>query len=90
MLSDPLTLSIVSMITGMLIGAIGSALAVMISNDLHKNDSAAPSQKDIDDMCSWYEENYCRTCGNEKSDNCRDCHTYDGVPDNWKKGRHEK
>ena len=89
MFSDPLTLSIVSMITGMLLGAIGSAMAVMISNDLHKDDPVFPTQQEIDDMCSWYEENYCRTCANDKHDDCRDCHSYDGVPDNWK-GRHEK
>lgn len=87
MFSDPLTLAIVSMITGMLLGAIASAFAVMISRDLHRDDPVYPSSVDIDEMYKWYEANYCDSC--DKVD-CSDCHTYDGVPENWKKGAHEK
>ena len=58
MISDPLTLAIVSMIVGMLFGAISSVLAVMISNNLHKDDVYYPSEQDMDQMSLWYEEEY--------------------------------
>lgn len=34
-----------------------------------------------------YVANYCDSCDNV---DCGDCHTYDGVPENYKKGAHEK
>ena len=54
MISDPLTLAVFSMIIGMLFGAIASALAVMISNDLHKADAEYPSEQDLDAMWEEY------------------------------------
>lgn len=66
MISDPLTLAVVSMIVGILIGAIGSVLAVMISNDLHKDDVYYPSAQDMDQMCLWYEEEYGQKGAHEK------------------------
>ena len=71
MVSDPLTLAIVSMICGMLLGAIGSILAIMISTDLHKDDDVReaayyPTEEEMDQMCLWYESEYGQKGAHEK------------------------
>lgn len=68
MFSDPLTLAFISMLVGMVIGAIGSILAVMISNDLHKNDDVMqyPTDDEMDQMCLWYEDEYQQKGAHEK------------------------
>lgn len=58
MISDSLTLAIVSMLVGMVIGVIGSILAVMISNDIHHEDIVYPSEEDMDQLCLWYDAEY--------------------------------
>ena len=65
-MSDPLTLAIVSLIVGMLFGAAFSALAVMISNDLHKDDPVLPAEEDMDQMCLWYDAEYNKKGAHEK------------------------
>ena len=61
-MTDPLTLSIISMIVGMVAGAALAALAVMISTDLHKDDMHEapyyPTEEEIDQMCLWYDSEY--------------------------------
>ncbi len=58
MLADPLTLAIVSMVCGMLLGAIGCILAILISSDLHRDDPVYPTDDDLDHMYLWYEAEY--------------------------------
>ena len=53
-ISDPLELAIISMIVGIVIGAIGAALAVMISNDIHQGDINYPIVNDLDAMWEEY------------------------------------
>lgn len=70
MISDPLTLAIISMIVGMLFGAALAALAVMISNDLHKDDISIPSNyptnEELEEMCRWYDSVYEQKGAHEK------------------------
>ena len=70
MFSDPLTLAIVSMIVGMLAGAALAALAVMISNDLHKDDISIPSNyptdEELEQLCLWYDAVYDQKGAHEK------------------------
>lgn len=70
MFSDSLTLAFISMLVGMVIGAIGSILAVMISNDLHKDDSRDsafyPTAEEMDQMCLWYEAEFQQKGAHEK------------------------
>ena len=66
MFSDPLTLAIVSMIVGMVAGAVFAALAVMVSNDLHRDDPVYPSDADMDQMCIWYDAEYGQKGAHEK------------------------
>ena len=59
--SDPLVLAIVSMITGMLLGAICCVLAVLIYTELHAADQQGkhlPDDTDMQQMCLWYDANY--------------------------------
>lgn len=70
-MTDPLTLAIVSMIVGMLLGAIGCVLAIMISIDLHKDDDVHeapyyPTEDDMDQMYLWYEAEYGQKGAHEK------------------------
>ena len=67
MFSDPLTLAIISMIVGMVAGAALAALAVLISNDLHRDDPAIyPTDGDMDQMWLWYEAEYGQKGAHEK------------------------
>lgn len=67
MYSDPLTLAIISMIVGMVAGAALAALAVLISNDLHRDDPAIyPTDDDMDQMCLWYDAEYGQKGAHEK------------------------
>lgn len=66
MFSDPLTLAIVSMIVGMVAGAALAALAVLISNDLHRDDPAYPTNDELDQMCIWYDAEYGQKGAHEK------------------------
>lgn len=65
-MSDPLTLAIVSMVCGMLLGAIGCILAIMISTDLHRDDPVYPTDEEMDQMCLWYEAEYGQKGAHEK------------------------
>ena len=69
-MTDPLTLAIVSMIVGMLAGAALAALAVMISNDLHKDDISIPSNyptdEELEQLCLWYDAVYDQKGAHEK------------------------
>lgn len=70
MISDPLTLAIISMLCGMLLGAIGCILAIMISTDLHKDDAYEapyyPTEEEMDQMYLWYEAEYGQKGAHEK------------------------
>lgn len=67
MISNPLTLAIISMIVGMVAGAALAALAVMISGDLHRDDPAIyPTEDDMDQMYIWYEAEYGQKGAHEK------------------------
>ena len=70
-MNDPLTLAIVSMVCGMLLGAIGCILAIMISIDLHKDEDVHeaphyPTEEEMDQMCLWYEAEYGQKGAHEK------------------------
>ena len=58
-INNPLTLAIICMIVGMVAGAALAALAVMISNDLHKDDISIPSNyltnEDLEELGIWYD-----------------------------------
>lgn len=67
MFSNPLTLAIISMIVGMVAGAALAALAVMISNDLHRDDPVIyPTEEDMNQMCLWYDAEYGQKGAHEK------------------------
>ena len=66
MFSDPLTLAIVSMIVGMVAGAALAALAVLISNDLHRDDPSYPTNDELEQLCLWYDEVYEQKGAHEK------------------------
>lgn len=63
--SDPLTLAVVSMIVGMVLGAAAAVLALLICIelgvitviDLTKQENV-PSEEDIKQMSLWYDANY--------------------------------
>ena len=65
-MTDPLTLAIVSMIVGMVAGAALAALAVLISNDLHRDDLAYPTNDELEQLCLWYDEVYEQKGAHEK------------------------
>lgn len=61
MFSNPLALAIISMIIGILLGAICCVLAFMVYLDLHDHDDQGlhlPSDQDVRQMCLWYEAEY--------------------------------
>ena len=66
MYSDPLTLAIISMIVGMVAGAALAALSVLISNDLHRDDPAYPTNDELEQLCLWYDEVYEQKGAHEK------------------------
>lgn len=67
MFSDPLTLAIISMIVGMVAGAALAALAVLISNDLHRDDPVIyPTDDDLNWMHRWYDAEYEQKGAHEK------------------------
>lgn len=69
MFNDPLTLAIVSMIIGMVAGAVFAALAVLISSDLHRdNQPIGPTDEEMDQICLWYEAEYGQKGAHEKND----------------------
>lgn len=59
-MTDPLTLTIVSMIIGMVLGACACVIAVMICIDLGRLTvvDLTPSDEDMDQMCIWYDTEY--------------------------------
>lgn len=65
-MNDPLTLAIVCLIVGMMLGAALAALGVMISVDLHKDDPVYPDEADLDQMCLWYDAEYGQKGAHEK------------------------
>lgn len=65
-MTDPLTLAIISMIVGMVAGAALAALAVLISNDLHRDDPAYPTNDELEHLCLWYDEVYEQKGAHEK------------------------
>ena len=65
MISDPLTLAIVSMIVGMVFGAAAAVLALLICIDLGvitvidlTKQENVPSEEDIEQMSLWYDAEY--------------------------------
>ena len=68
-MTDPLTLAIVSMIVGMVIGAVVCFLAILIYSDLHADDPVSPvypTSEDMDQMFLWYEAEYGQKGAHEK------------------------
>ena len=64
-MSDPLTLAVVSMIVGMVLGAAAAVLALLICIDLGAitvidltKQENVPSEEDIKQMSLWYDANY--------------------------------
>lgn len=65
-MTDPLTLAIISMIVGMVAGAALAALAVLISNDLHRDDPSYPTNEELEQLCLWYDAVYEQKGAHEK------------------------
>ena len=64
-MSDPLTLAIVSMIVGMVLGAAAAVLALLICIDLGAitvidltREENVPTEEDVEQMSLWYDATY--------------------------------
>ena len=54
MMTDPLTLAIVALISGVVLGVILCVLTLMVLCDLHDQDV----DKKLSDMADWYDAEY--------------------------------